>query len=121
MTTSLNAHRLLKSYLALAAENYAGAPQAFTELADLAMSCLPMVTTEQRLPAMVLQNVFDSLGREQDGWMCVSDTDRPVTPELHNALLVALKFVVSGGSHARCIAVSEQLIRAASASHKRES
>lgn len=109
MSANLNAQRLLKAYQALAAEGYPGGPQAFAELADLAHGCLVGATTEQRLPAMVLQNVFDSLSQEEEQ----EPSDAPVVaPDLHAALMTALKFVVTGGAHTRCIQVSEQLIRA---------
>lgn len=109
MSSNLNAHRLLKAYQALAVEGYPGGPQAFSELADLAHDCLTGATTEQRLPAMVLQNVFDTLS-EDPGRRAAQPV---VAPELHAALVTAIEFVVTGGAHARCIQVSEQLIRAA--------
>ena len=112
MTTSLNAHRLLKAYEALAADNYGGGREAFVELADLAVACLSNATAEQRLPAMVLQNVFDALSREQGERGEVRAAGTLVPPELNAAILSALRFVVSGGSPSRCIQVSEQLIRA---------
>ena len=107
MSANLNAQRLLKVYQELAAQGYPGGPRAFAELADLAHGCLIGATTEQRLPAMVLQNVFDCLSQEEE-----PAAGPAVAPELHRALVTALKFVVTGGAHARCIQVSEQLIRA---------
>lgn len=114
MSSNLTAHRLLKAYQALAADGYPGGPRAFSDLADLAHACLTGATTEQRLPAMVLQNIFDGLAQTLDPDVPRPATKPVVAPELHAALLTALKFVVTGGAHARCIQVSERLIRAAS-------
>ncbi len=111
MTANLNARRLLDAYQSLAADGYAGGPEAFAELADLAAACLSNSTAEQRLPAMVLQNVFVRLSREWIWEDLASPPVCPVTPELHAALVFALKFIVTGGSPARCAQISEHLIR----------
>ena len=113
MTSNLNAQRLLKAYRSLAARGYVGGAAAFEELADLAASCLAQATTEQRLPAMVLQNVFVALSRRQMRQGESPGSSLLVPPELHAPLLDAVKFVVSGGTPVRCIEVSERLIRAA--------
>ncbi len=106
MTTSLNAHRLLKEYQSLAAAGYPGGRQAFVELADLAHACLANVTLEQRLPAMVVQNAFDALSKDAGG-----EAGPTVSPELHEALVNAMKFVITGGDETRCMQLSKQLIR----------
>ena len=113
MTTNLNARRLLGAYQSLAADGYSEGPEAFARLADLAGACLSNATAEQRLPAMVLQNVFDRLSREPGGEKAVAPPACPVPANLHVALLIALKFIVTGGSPARCAQISEELIRAA--------
>ena len=111
MTTNLNAHRLLREYQTLAAEGFPGGPPSFTGLADLAGACLSNVTTEQRLPAMILQNVFLALSEDMER-RAENPNARPVVaPEVHTVLLAALKFVITGGSPTRCIQVSEALIR----------
>ena len=111
MTTNLNTHRLLKEYQALAAEGYSGGTSAFVELADLAGACLTNVTTEQRLPAMILQNIFVAISQDLEARADSADQRAVVTPQLHAALLDTLKFLAAGGSHTRCIQVSEALIR----------
>jgi hypothetical protein len=112
MTINLNSHRLLKAYQTLAAKGYPGGPPAFLELADLAGACLANVTSEQRLPAMILQNVFVFLSHDLEAQAEKSAAGPAVSPEVHTALLAALKFIVTGGSPTRCIQVSEALIDA---------
>jgi hypothetical protein len=111
MTSNLNAHRLLREYQGLAAGDYPDAPRAFSALADLAGDCLVNVTAEQRLPAMILQNIFHTLSQDLDGRAERPDAGPTVAPELHAALVTTLKFVAAGGEPARCIQVSEQLVR----------
>lgn len=118
MTTNLNAHRLLKEYQALAAAQYPDAPRAFSHLADLAGSFLADVTREQRLPAMVLQNVFHLMAEDPDLREGKPDAGPVVSPELHAALMTTLEFVATGGEPSRCIQVSEQLIRASPISRR---
>lgn len=110
MTTNLNTHRLLKDYRSLAAAGYPGGAAAFSDLADLAGACLTNVTTEQRLPAMILQNIFLFLSQECGARD--NDSAEPiVSPAVHRALSDALQFLAAGGSPTRCIQVSEALIR----------
>lgn len=119
MTTNLNAHRLLKEYQGLAAGAYPDAPRAFSVLADLAGACLANVTAEQRLPAMILQNIFHALSQDLEGRAERPAAEPVVAPELHAALLTTLKFVAAGGAPARCIQVSEQLVRVSPMSRNR--
>ena len=112
MTTNINAHRLLKEYRSLAAEGYPDGSRTFANLADLAGTCLTNVTAEQRLPAMIVQNVFHALSQKQERRNAKPDASPAVSPELHAALLTAIELVVTGGDPARCIQVSERLVRA---------
>jgi hypothetical protein len=119
MTSNLNAHRLLKEYQGLAAGDYPDAPRAFSALADLAGDFLANVPAEQRLPAMILQNIFHTLSQDLEGRGEGPDAGPVVAPDLHAALLTTLKFVAAGGDPARCIQVSEQLVRVSPMSRDR--
>jgi hypothetical protein len=103
---------LLREYQTLAAEGYSGGARAFSDLADVAATCLSNVTNEQRLTAMMLQNVFHNLSEDQGKRADKPDRRLVVSPGLHAALMNALEFVVSGGDPSRFIQVSEQLILA---------
>lgn len=112
MTASLTAHRLLKAYQALAAEGYAGGPNAFSELADLAETCVASASHEEWLPATVVLNAFHALSLEPDELFETPGAGPVVSPAFHQALVSTLKVLVDGGDAERCLQLSEQLVRA---------
>lgn len=110
MTTNLNVHRLLKAYQSAAADGFPGGQRGFAELADLAEDCLTSVSHEQWMPAVVVQNIFDALA--QDEYMPQTAEEGPaIAPELHEAIVKALKYLITDGDAAFCLHLSERLIR----------
>ena len=112
MTARLEAQRLLKAYQALAAAGYPGAPEAFSGLADMAQGLLGRVALDERLPAAIVVNAFHDLSQGAKREAPAGGQGPPVSPELHDALVSTLRFLVHGGAASRSYRLSQRLVRA---------